>query len=365
MILSSGLLTPLFQVHPLAWLDLDTVSFNVRPPSNTARPAFNSTPSGRRKGGRASGEFKNNRRTNTRRRSSNGGNGSFGTPPGPPVEDEEEEEVLILLDSPLRRKSIPHTNPVSRRSSFLGDDFSFEQHETSSNLDEDELSNLDFDEAESRSARGEPTGTSEYIGFLPTFLKPGNTSRPPSVAGSASPHLGPLSVVEDLVGEEAAAGEKEEEEEHESEMSDAVECGGGDESDRPEDGLQIRVNGFSPTIDPDVSLPSFILDTATPDLSEEERTAILPLRPPSPAPSPPPMSVASSEYSSATLPVNGSEERTPRVAPPPSPPVGGQQEEEQEEKETTGAVADLEGVEQEQAAEVLAPENKDDDKDIC
>lgn len=269
--------------------------------------------------------------------------------------------MLILLDSPLRRKSIPH-NPVSRRSSFLGDDFSFENHETSSNLDEDEMSNLDFEEAESRSARGEPTGTSEYIGFLPTFLKPGSTSRPPSVTGSASPHFGPQSVVEDQDGEEAAAGEEE------GEMSDAVECVGGGENDNPEAGLQIRVNGFSPTIDPDVSLPSFILDTATLDLSEEERTAILPPlhRPPSPAPSPPPMSVASSDYSSATLSVNGSEERTPKVAPPPSPLVGG----EEGERETPGAVAELvengESVEQEeQAAEELAPENKDDDMDTC
>lgn len=316
-------------MHPLAWLDLDSISFNTRPPTNTARPALHSTPSGnRRKGNRSSGDFgnSNQRRKNMRRRSSNGST-PYGTPTVPTLEDEEEEEVLILLDSPLRRKSVnPPRDSASRRSSLLGDDFSYErdhqqqQHETSSTVDDDELSNLDFEEAESRSARGEPTGTSEYIGFLPTFLKPssGNTSRPPSTAGSASPRLGPLSVEEDVEAEDAAtAGQEDEEEE------DGIR-----RSFEEEDTLSLAESYAD---GPDVPLPSFILDRAT---SDEQPTAVVEQqRAPSPTSSPPPNSVASSD----TLGSVG--EQTPRAEAPPSPVVEveveaeGEDEDRRDEKE--------------------------------
>lgn len=134
----------------------------------------------------------------------------------------------------------PMQASTSRRSStsFLGDDFSIDVQDRSAFLDDEELSAYDMDDSDARSTRAQ--SEVEYIGSLPTFLTPGpgsNRSRSPSVAATNSPRL--------------RSDFEEEEEEYSSDV------------DRHE-------SGTGTARDPDVSLPSFVLDRATSDVSEHE-----------------------------------------------------------------------------------------------
>lgn len=191
------------QTHYLAWAELDQVSFTTRPAA--ARPAL--SPSMRRKSARASGEWKASRKGSGRRRSSHG----FPSP-AIPFEEASDEDIEILLDSPVRRKSLPRA-ATSRRSSFLGDEFF---HDGSSVLDDDELSYLDDDEA--RSLRGSESDPS-CIGSLPGFIRPSSssTSRPPSINEAASPRLEPLTEPDDCL--EDSTEEAEEADDHEQDSS--------------------------------------------------------------------------------------------------------------------------------------------------
>lgn len=95
------------------------------------------------------------------------------------LEDDDDEEVVIVLDSPLRRKMPPR--PVSRRSSFLGDDDALDPEGSVGNVDDEEDSmNGDFDDGEN----GERAEHVDYIGSLPTFLK---TTHPAALVGFESP----------------------------------------------------------------------------------------------------------------------------------------------------------------------------------
>lgn len=268
------------------------------------------------------------RKSNGRRRSNHG----FPSPTR--FDDEEEEEVLIVLDAPHRRKSLPRASN-SRRSSFLGDEFSFD-HETSSVLDEDELSNLDDDEA--RSLRGEPTGTSEYCGYLPAYLKASSstTSRPPSINGSASPRVEPMQDVE--------------EEQEEDRRFDA-------EAEREDD--TIVDYGRPPQLLLSPVSPDCVAFSLPPSIDEETAEEI-------PSPSPPEHSTTSSSESTITR----DDDLTPRIASLPSPPadedetVNSRSERKTEEEseryggtpEVVGEqIKDTEISEKEQAAEVEAP----------
>ena len=287
------------QVHPLAYLDLDAVSFNARPSPNV-RPAFVSSPSMRRKSGRNSGEWKSSRKS-ARRRSSNNG----WLPTGAPFEDQSDDDIEILLDAPMRRKSIPRIS--SRRSSFLGDDFAYDQE-----LDDDEMSNLDYDDIDSRSLRGE----SGLVGSLPAYLRASTiiVSRPPSISDGASPRLGPTAINEDDLEsaeqreEQGAAGLGEHDEEGE------------------EDSFIIHSDAPQVLVSP----------------SEEEHADTTPPRSFS--------SVAHSATSSET-------DATPRLLSLPSPPVEGTQEpvekeQHQEEEEELREEPREERVEAEGAPEV-------------
>ncbi|GAA5942929.1 uncharacterized protein JCM15063_006161 [Sporobolomyces koalae] len=211
------------QVHPLTWLDLDSLSFASRP-SNPLRPALNtsqssSSHSGRRRAGRNSHGSGNGRRhsgnTNGRRKASNtqllspslhisvpseDDIGSFSVNRREQEEDDEEDDLVIVLNAP--RRSV-HT--VSRRSSFApsnagGDDSvgivnGSATEDASSCIDEDDIPTVDLDpdristsqldmlslERSSTQTRV-PNGASfeaeehegehvEYVGFLPGFLR--------------------------------------------------------------------------------------------------------------------------------------------------------------------------------------------------
>ncbi|GAA6060328.1 hypothetical protein JCM10212_000425 [Sporobolomyces blumeae] len=133
-------------VHPLAWLDLDSVSFSTRPLNPTRPPMPGSTPSssGRKRSGRNShGSSSNDHRRRQQGGGGGGGGGGSGgrrrssntpspyPPPSPSLHlsgfpmttateaDEglltggEEDDIVIVLDAPRRKTSGP-----SRRDSY-------------------------------------------------------------------------------------------------------------------------------------------------------------------------------------------------------------------------------------------------------
>lgn len=208
------------------------------------------------------------------------------------MEEEDEEEILILLDSPIRPQ-MRASSATSRRSSLLGDDFGgMDSHDSATGgisgstayVDDDELSAFDMDEAyETRSHRG--TSETEYIGSLPTFLTPGpgsHRSRSPSLAATHSPLLAPVGVAKD---------------------DGAFKLHERSASDRYSDDA----------IDPDTSLPSFILDRATPNDSVEFEQHV---HDGSPLTS---STVAEAEEGEEPL-SSPTDVDTPKVPPPISPP---------------------------------------------
>lgn len=161
------------QVHPLAWLDLTTISLTTQSQSQSqstsTSSSYLSSPGGGNRKGRG-GRFSTggNEKEGRRRHNANGRRRSTNSvaPTDFELEDEDDEEVLIVLDSPMRRKLPPR--PASRRSSYLGDDDALNPENSIGNVDDEELStNGDFDDGEN-GERGEPV---DYIGSLPTFLK--------------------------------------------------------------------------------------------------------------------------------------------------------------------------------------------------
>ncbi|BGP34754.1 hypothetical protein JCM10296v2_006576 [Rhodotorula toruloides] len=205
-------------VHPLAWLDLDAVSFsNPRPLGPPRSPHFLPSPkssNNRRRNSRQS--YQPNEPNGIGRRRSNGKRKTIAPSPTlaiPPATadslSDDDDDVVIVLDAPLRHRPIPRCSP-SRRSSYVGDDEALDQ-DGSSLLDEDEIPNIDIDEGEPI-AGGAVVGESEdglrlhpeYIGFLPSYLSHipfgtspallanGHASSVPSFVLDVSPTLEPV-----------------------------------------------------------------------------------------------------------------------------------------------------------------------------
>ncbi|GAA5873853.1 hypothetical protein JCM3774_000702 [Rhodotorula dairenensis] len=168
-------------IHPLAWLDLDAVSFgNNRPLRQAdAAPSQNSPrlAASRRRNGRSShptGETGRRRPTAGQRRKSALNNQG---PPAAEAELSDDEEVVIVLDAPLRRRPpIPHIIP-SRRSSYVDDD-GLERDGNSVCGDDDDVPPIDIDDGAEPLAGGIVIGEGDedthehpaYIGFLPAYL---------------------------------------------------------------------------------------------------------------------------------------------------------------------------------------------------
>lgn len=208
------------QLHPLSWLDLDSVTFNTQPPRSRN---LLSSPSGskRGRGNRMSmaNDFSRKRGSQTtqaRRRSTN----SHVHDARPLGDEESDEDVQIVLDSPIRRPP----RPLSRHSSIADDDGV--EPEPFGRLEDDEVSNIDLDESYVPLPEH-----SDYIGFLPPFL---NMSQPSTPGQSTS--------------------------------------------------TAIASESHSLSGDAILSIPSFVLDCATPSpgtpgLSESESTPALPTSP--------------------------------------------------------------------------------------
>lgn len=194
------------QVHPLAWLDLDAVSFNTARPLGPPRsPQFSASPklinnNNRRRNSRQL--YQPNEANGIGRRRSNGKRKTSASPSLtiPPTaqslsDDDDDDDVVIVLDAPLRHRPVPRRSP-SRRSSYIGDDEALDQ-DGSSLLDEDEIPNIDIDEGEPI-AGGAVVGESEdglrlhpeYIGFLPSYLSPVRFGISPALV--ANGHAGPV-----------------------------------------------------------------------------------------------------------------------------------------------------------------------------
>ncbi|KAM0786859.1 hypothetical protein ACM66B_002285 [Microbotryomycetes sp. NB124-2] len=177
------------KIHPLSWLDLDSVSFSTRPQTSPVKspPFLNSNH--RRRSGRGS------RRS---RRKSTQGSATTTTQHAPPAmtpldgeDEDEEEEVLIVLDAPRDRRAsgASSVDELSSRSpSFVATQDYYSPSDQPSPMQErndssfaSEQDDLDEDSDEGPS----------YIGSLPTFLQPpaGRTSRSSSLSGS-SPRYG-------------------------------------------------------------------------------------------------------------------------------------------------------------------------------
>ncbi|GJN93080.1 hypothetical protein Rhopal_006125-T1 [Rhodotorula paludigena] len=188
-------------IHPLTWLDLDSVSFTNPRPVHPPRAPYPPSPnqgSQRWRNKRNSygfGDANGNGGGGGRRRLSAGPRRKSSTTPSvaaaPPQEIEsEDEEVLIVLDAPVRRPRVHPRQPPSRRSSYIGEDDAIDP-EVSSFLDEEEIPSIDIDDSEPL-AGGGVAGESEkgsrlhpeFVGFLPSFLSPG---RAPSTSTNGSP----------------------------------------------------------------------------------------------------------------------------------------------------------------------------------
>ncbi|GAA5870436.1 hypothetical protein JCM8547_004031 [Rhodosporidiobolus lusitaniae] len=196
-------------VHPLAWVELDSISFSSPRPLNPPRPpAFHGSPSphggggnNRRKGNRNSwgngnsgfdahpGMGRRRSTTNSRRKSGNPPPYLAAAATPAPVEDDHplnssDDEVVIVLDAPVRRAPRPQRIPASRRSSYLADDDApLDPDGSTSFLDDDELPSIDIDESEPI-AGGIVEGQNDdgeklhagWVGFLPSYLSPGRSS---------------------------------------------------------------------------------------------------------------------------------------------------------------------------------------------
>ncbi|KAJ8292288.1 hypothetical protein OF846_004596 [Rhodotorula toruloides] len=206
-------------VHPLAWLDLDAVSFSSPRPLGPPRsPQFLPSPkssNNRRRSSRQS--YQPNEPNGIGRRRSNGKRKTSAPSPTlaiPPatadsLSDDDDDDVVIVLDAPLRHRPVPRRSP-SRRSSYVGDVEALDQ-DGSSLLDEDEIPSIDIDDGEPI-AGGAVVGESEdglrlhpeYIGFLPSYLSHipfgaspalvpnGHASSVPSFVLDVSPTLDPV-----------------------------------------------------------------------------------------------------------------------------------------------------------------------------
>ncbi|PRQ72041.1 hypothetical protein AAT19DRAFT_9380 [Rhodotorula toruloides] len=210
-------------IHPLAWLDLDAVSFsNPRPLGPPRSPQFLPSPkssNNRRRNSRQS--YQPNEPNGIGRRRSNGKRKTSAPSPTlaiPPATadslSDDDDDVVIVLDAPLRHRPVPRRSP-SRRSSYVGDDEALDQ-DGSSLLDEDEIPSIDIDEGEPI-AGGAVVGESEdglrlhpeYIGFLPSYLSHipfgtspallanGHASSVPSFVLDVSPTLEPVEFAAD------------------------------------------------------------------------------------------------------------------------------------------------------------------------
>ncbi|KAK4052762.1 hypothetical protein OIV83_002049 [Microbotryomycetes sp. JL201] len=173
------------KIHPLSWLDLDTVSFSTRPQASPVKSPPFLNPSHRRRSGRGS--------RRSRRKSAQGS----ATQPAPPSmtvlnggednDDDDEEEVLIVLDTPRDRRASGASSLhefSSRSPSFVAvqDDY----HEQPSPMQEANESFIsDRDELDDEAEDGPA-----YIGSLPTFLQPpaGRSSRSPSLSNGSPSH---------------------------------------------------------------------------------------------------------------------------------------------------------------------------------
>ncbi|KAK4704110.1 hypothetical protein P7C70_g2106, partial [Phenoliferia sp. Uapishka_3] len=165
-------------VHPLAWLDLDSVTFSTHLPQSQSRSHFLTSPpigrnnrrNSRNSSGADSAQFNGHRRRsiNGRRRSTN--SQSFGTVPPDNLDnhlDEDDDDFVIVLDSPMHKR---RPKGPSRRSSFLQDD---EGNFLDQSFDDDDVSNVDLDD----DSESDDREHLDYTGFLPTFL---NTPSSPS-----------------------------------------------------------------------------------------------------------------------------------------------------------------------------------------
>ncbi|KAI5475314.1 hypothetical protein MNV49_001616 [Pseudohyphozyma bogoriensis] len=156
---------PGVKVHPLTYLDLETVNFATLP---APHPRTNNLQNG---GGRHRGRSPRLSAGDSRRRSNNqmGSNRRRSTHfDAPPPEEDDDDDVEIVLDSPVRQR--PPRMPT-RSSSLLDDEgLSADHHHEGRLLDDDEISNVDLDEdREWRPSREH--SHSSYIGSLPTILK--------------------------------------------------------------------------------------------------------------------------------------------------------------------------------------------------
>ncbi|GAA5992224.1 hypothetical protein JCM10908_001827 [Rhodotorula pacifica] len=172
--------------HPLAWLDLDAVSFgNSRPLRQTSPSLAQSSPrlaASRRRNGRASHSAveANRRRPNPGPRRKSALN--VQAPPAAEAEMSDDEEIVIVLDAPLRRRPVPRVIP-SRRSSFVDDDGL--DRDGNSICDDEDVPVIDIDDNAESLAGGIVVGDGEegihehpaYIGFLPAYLT-GSRSTP-------------------------------------------------------------------------------------------------------------------------------------------------------------------------------------------
>jgi hypothetical protein len=166
------------QIHPLAWLDLNTISLTSS--SSYTRPPFVSSPTARKpRGNRWSVD--NHAGSNSQRRRQNQGNGTqrrrSSNQPQPDLfegEEDDDDDILIVLDSPIAKRKIRH--PTGRSLGIIEDEAG-EDGEPGGMDDDDALSNLDLEEMES-TTEGLHV---DYIGSLPTFLE---TGRSPSTASS-------------------------------------------------------------------------------------------------------------------------------------------------------------------------------------
>ncbi|GAA5927960.1 hypothetical protein JCM1841_005062 [Sporobolomyces salmonicolor] len=274
-------------MHPLAWLDLDSVSFSTRQLTPSRPSNFLTSPNfggSRKRNGRNSHGGGGGGATDMSRRRSTGANrrksGNSPSPPMPAEEEEDDEDVVIVLDAPGRRN--PRQQPLSRRVSYLADDDTLDQ-DGSSFADEEEVPSIDVDEAEpivggsifTLNGGGDMREHPEYIGFLPSFLSP---NRAASSSFGISPRLDATS---------------------------------------------------SSNEDPDVSsasIPSFFLDASPPteepeSLADHSVTSSETLRadehtgsPSLEVELPPPLITSGTEPSSVS-----SDERTPRTGPPSAP----------------------------------------------
>ncbi|KAM0749577.1 hypothetical protein T439DRAFT_381884 [Meredithblackwellia eburnea MCA 4105] len=273
-------------LHPLAWLDLDTVNFTVPIPhpskshfmsshnnSNGRKNRNNRYSTGPEVTGGANGGNGRRKPNNQRRRSTN----SHALDPadadrlanGGTLGDEDDDDVVIVIDTPIRRRPGAARAP-SRRSSYIQDEDGQSSLLDASFGEDDDVSNVDLDEMDD-----EERVHLDYTGFLPTFL----TTHPSSG-----------SIVDQATGT----------------------------SPRSQD----PVNSSESELDPDsslVSIPSFVLDCATPspmqevtpvvfhdepygEDEEEEQTPQLSQKSPKPeiVPSPSPEHESASSTSSST-----------------------------------------------------------------